>query len=538
MAVPERPRFNDPVADANQAKLLAGFHGNFLPRSIQLMEVVMDGKWPLAGAILLLLFAVPSQSQQVPAKPPHDPMEDIAGMAYGMPPEFGADVLLRLAELAPARKRRELLDSAFLLAGRVRQPLAPWKYIGRNGDTRAGYQEYASDLHIDRLSLSVRAAAAMAAIDKSRAIEMFLEIQKPQSNAGGCKAPLVPNASIYYDELGKLAAARGTLTKPQSEDLDLLLDRAIASISVTPDVLAAARMLIASNSGRDRMQAFLGGLAGAMLRVDGDFRSFVTLTSQGIDVFYTLLQRAQRNGIDTRPFAHALRQYIVTNLKSPPCPDLLARLQNTGRGSAPGRRQLDLDKIPLAAGFNGSVVSAFPSGSGVSAITSEEIRPPEQVSEMIDDIVYFTAGTARSLKGRIREVFRSQSSAKRNALSKMQLEDAVRDIIEDLRSWKPDSGESYPDYYNQKVVLYFSLIDALPAGSSRDRATQYLGEFIDGSYDRIVPKSEWFHFAHRFLVGQARESSQGEAFRILAARSQNNVLAGYAQLWRWRHSPQ
>jgi len=536
MAVPERPRFNDPVADANQAKLLAGFHGNFLPRSIQLMEVVMDGKWPLAGAILLLLFAVPSQSQQVPAKPPHDPMEDIAGMAYGMPPEFGADVLLRVAELAPARKRRELLDSAFLLAGRVQQPLAPWKYIGRNGDTRAGYQEYASDLHIDRLSLSVRAAAAMAALDKSRAIEMFLEVQKPQSNAGGCKAALVPNASIYYDELGKLAA-RGPLTKPQSEDLDLLLDRAIASISVTPDVLAATRMIIASNSGRDRMQALLGGLAGAMLRVDGDFRSFVTLTAQGIDVFYTLLQRAQRNGIDTRPFAHALRQYIVTNLKSPHCADLLARLQNTGRASAPGRRPLDLDKIPLAAGFNGSVVSAFPSGSGISAITSEEIRPLEQVSEKIDDVVYFTAGTASSLNLRIRELFRSQGSANLNT-SKVEMEDAVRGIMEELRSWKPDSSESYPDYYNQKVVLYFALIDALPAGPSRDRATQYLGEFIDASYDRILQKSEWFHFAHRFLVGQARESSQGEAFRILAARSQNNVLAGYAQLWRWRHSPQ
>ncbi|MCC6394697.1 MAG: hypothetical protein IT167_29150, partial [Bryobacterales bacterium] len=60
------------------------------------MEGVMDGKYLLVGAILLLLFPVPSQPQQVPAKPPHDPMEDIAGMAYGMPPEFGADVLLHV----------------------------------------------------------------------------------------------------------------------------------------------------------------------------------------------------------------------------------------------------------------------------------------------------------------------------------------------------------------------------------------------------------------------------------------------------------
>jgi hypothetical protein len=496
-------------------------------------SVFHSGAWLVWGTIAALaLWLGPAAAQPPDTGLEGQRIEELERLVPRLPDAFAADVLLRMAAFAPkAGKRREWLQESFRHARRVEHPPVAVKYFGTGGDTLYGYREYASALELDALSLPVRAAAAMAALDRRRAIELFGEIRKPAFPAGGCKAPLAPDPSIYYAELGKLAKAPPA-DKQEREALELLVDRAVANVSNAAEAMAAAVMVIGLEPDRERLETLLASLAAALLRLEGDFRSFVGFTTRGFDVFPALMQQAQGRGIDTRGFAGALRQWIVRNLNAPQCKDTLARLARGRRGGgAPA--QLDLNLLPAVAGFNGAVAPRFQSGDGLPPISPEEVRPPREHDEPLAETRYLTSGKGRELSERIRRTLgRRLSPGKDEAASEAEIESEAKSLLEALRDWKPEADEFYLDHYHTKMVLYQALMRDVPAGPYREQAAREWGEFIDGSYDRMESKAEWAYYLLTHLVGRASESAQGAAVREIAARSHNPVLLAYVLLWR------
>src|SRR6185369_15645517 len=117
---------------------------------------------------------------QGPGAPRRDPaIELLAADAASVPPEFEADVLLRISQLSKVDKewRRELLDTAYMRA-----------YAAPEQHRRATTRE-------------VPAVELMAFVEPLHARDLFEWIDLNLA-PGVCADPLVPAVDEYYTALG------------------------------------------------------------------------------------------------------------------------------------------------------------------------------------------------------------------------------------------------------------------------------------------------------------------------------------------------
>src|ERR1700685_3551217 len=132
--------------------------------------------------------------------PPPDPL---IGQAQAAPPEFAADALLRVAEktkLTPEGKI-ELLEEAFRLAQSAHFPI-PYRSFRAESDSLAATRNQAYRLHLDTLSLQVRAARALLPSPPEKPRQYFELIRLPQLPQLTCADALIPDVAGFYDLLG------------------------------------------------------------------------------------------------------------------------------------------------------------------------------------------------------------------------------------------------------------------------------------------------------------------------------------------------
>ena len=146
-----------------------------------------------ARSVLVIAIAV-STSTAAQERKPRDPrIEAIAADARAAPPEFAADLLLRLStssKVLQAEWRRELLEEAYMLAYGAPEPYRRLA-VSIPIDSRQSATARGSDTALTRVSLQVRAAQLMAYVDPPRARELFEWIDL-DLEPGTCDTPLVP----------------------------------------------------------------------------------------------------------------------------------------------------------------------------------------------------------------------------------------------------------------------------------------------------------------------------------------------------------
>src|SRR5207245_10342454 len=119
---------------------------------------------------LAMQTKAPAESPRAPALPTK--LLELVDRARSVPPEFGADALLRLAEsdaVADPDAKRELIEEAFRKAGTAQEPMKRRSLKPGAGDTRVSFQARAYAQDLDALSLQSRAVSAMLHVDKSKA---------------------------------------------------------------------------------------------------------------------------------------------------------------------------------------------------------------------------------------------------------------------------------------------------------------------------------------------------------------------------------
>src|SRR6187402_1327428 len=128
-------------------------------------------------ALLVLLAASRVAAQDLPPLP-----SDTARLideARSLPPEFSADILLRLADSRIIEDRawkRQLIEEAFKVG--VRASL-PYRKTGEaTTDSRASRAYW--DNGLESLTLQTRAVQAILSLDSQRARIMFEEIPNPE----------------------------------------------------------------------------------------------------------------------------------------------------------------------------------------------------------------------------------------------------------------------------------------------------------------------------------------------------------------------
>lgn len=112
--------------------------------------------------LLSLISSVLLAAGEEPRLPPD--VEEAIGLARSLPAELAADALIRIAQfpsLARTKRRTELLEDAFVLAQRAREPRMLRLPVGAAPDTPDAVRVRAVEGGLDSLSLQVRVLRAL-----------------------------------------------------------------------------------------------------------------------------------------------------------------------------------------------------------------------------------------------------------------------------------------------------------------------------------------------------------------------------------------
>ncbi|MFZ5927862.1 MAG: hypothetical protein ACOYX1_10495 [Acidobacteriota bacterium] len=462
--------------------------------------------------------------------------EDFAAVAYGLPPEFGADLLIRLSKQASVGKgkRREMLVDAFRIASGASRRF-PTVYLGRNGDTRAGYSQFASELGMDALSLQSRAIDAMAAISVSDAIALLAEVDWPEIPPGGCESASAPDLAIYYDVLIKVAEAPPPPSPRARQALEEVLRRRIARIGTNSEATAAARLLISLPASRELLAELLSTYGGAIETLRGDLRSFIHFSRKGSDNFYPLLLRAL--SVEAAiPLARSLRTYVVNNLNSEYCKDLPLVRRTDASGSAPnssakpGNRAAEAYDLPMVQSFHQDIRRIPGLIGAIPEIASDDVRPQEP-GKGSKDFPYWQSPSARRFLMEVRQLANSVPGKSSDPIEAQERLNRIRDFLKDLEDWKPTAEDSFLDHFHQKSVLYLKAIE-LTDGASRNLVLTDFLHHLERSYERLEDKAEWFCHMAPVLEGLHGKQDYRSAIAERCLRSPNPVLAAYSKFFQ------
>jgi hypothetical protein len=415
---------------------------------------------------------------QGPRPPRHDPaIEILAADAASLPPEFNADVLIRLSTLSrvDAAWRREMLDEAFIRAYGAPEQYRRATTTPVPPDSRQGALVFAYPTALSRVTLQVRAVELMAFVDPDHARELFEWIELDLA-PGTCSDPLVPSVDEYYGALGQIA--RLSYARNHADALnffELYLWRA----HLPSEMPALARAI--QHFPRTGLDAeYLEGLLRMIL--NGSSADAAGFSSAAMDIISRLadLQIADTGlGVIGSNVMYAAREYLLTQLKAARCGDnVTAAIAPSTFNAALRRAKAELDVNPINP-------NALPSPTMLGVARIDSYWQTSDASRLHDAAVHLRGPGALPHPLRVRQTPEWRAQADR--------------LLSDVDQWSGKTEREERDYFYQKSVLYTWLIDLVPAGSLHTQALRSFVEFLRRSETDASRRMLWFAFVNRLL---------------------------------------
>jgi hypothetical protein len=478
------------------------------------VEHYMRKFWLAATLVVAQLTSLAAPRAVLPPDLRH-----LTGLAASLPPEFQADTLLQIVEsrggLDPALKR-DLIERAFVAAGQSRNPYPQVAVHGIDPDSRQAFQAGASSIKLDRLSLEARAVRLMVAFEPLAARQLFLEIQKPVVAMGSCGDALIPQLDDYY-EMAAPVILRGFTPKEidRQEPLGLLL-RILAGVSAPYEIGPAARLILNANVTPQQFEVALSAFAARIETIAPDDRSFGETGSAVQGGIASLESRAAASSGAVRTvLARAYRKYLTSNYGKARCGDSAGgRIAGTPmtnpvdwfnesdlRGDLP---LIDIKEITFT-------------GSGDRLKLDTYWAAPDSAK------ILTAAQGLRSSPGGLTWSLEQRSSS--------EWTQRLDSFLAQLSEWKQSGEESELDFFNEKAIVYQSLIDLCPAGDSRQRLVLAFVDFLKGSNAAAQNPVDWFWHAQNIYrrLGQAGDADGAKVMAAYKA-SGNLILEVYVRL--------
>ena len=196
-------------------------------------------------------------------------LQAVISLARSAPPEFGADILIRLVEkgfISDRRVRRELLEQAFTLGAYAQEPSALRSVEGNGPGVFQMDRVFAEGF--DAVSLRARVVRAYLRLDAQRARALFELIEPMPELHHSCSDQLTVDVSSYYIAMGELLKAI-----PNQETRDrIFLDhlarvRSVAQIAPFVDAVLTSKEAV-------NLAALTDALAERLTRLDSDDHAF------------------------------------------------------------------------------------------------------------------------------------------------------------------------------------------------------------------------------------------------------------------------
>ena len=437
------------------------------------------------------------------------------------PPELAADSLTRLIEsgkVTDHKAKIDLLEEAFRYASEAQHPVKKtFTYLPNTSvDTRSGYLATAYRLDLDRLSLQCHVIKTLLPLDRLKARRLFLEISTLKLEALDCEEALVYDVDVFYETAAKILAGAFT---PLEVRRNLHLEvarRLLRRLSSPAQVAPAAQMVLSLTLTPTQFESLIGDYCEALRKITGDSRSFFHRSTVPLAAAEKLVQACQQKGISCAPILEALRDYLVHNL--------------TGSRCADAKMEIEIRVIQ----------SLFDDLRRYSCLGNKEILPlsredyrPAKVEGQAKPVPYWRSVKARGILTRLQRLrFKSPNQPFREA-EKLEAEWQYRfaQVLSDISLWSEDEERSEEDYFHQKCVTYYGLLEIAPNGDARERILLDFITFLSGSGLQRSATIEWFQHTSRLLT-LARVSRRDERFRILAAlrRSNNPIFFLYTEM--------
>ena len=300
----------------------------------------------LACAVIAFGATLLGQGQYMPRR--DQAIELLQADAASVPPEFEADILLRLSSLPKVDKewRRELLDTAYMRAYAAPEQHRRSTTQQIPPDSRQGAQLFAYATALTRVTLQVRAVELMVFVDPLHARDLFEWIDL-NLGPGVCADPLVPSVDEYYTALGQIArlAYRGNHSDALNF-FELYLWRAHLPSEMPAVARAIQRFPRSTNEA-----AYLEGLFRLILLGSSNDAPGFSSAALDITAKMTDLQIADTGlGVLGSNVMDALRTYLLAQLKAPRCADnVTASVVPSTFNAALRRARADYDVKPMDA---------------------------------------------------------------------------------------------------------------------------------------------------------------------------------------------
>ena len=438
-------------------------------------------------------------------------IESLIQDAAGLPPEFNADVLIRVAgstRVVELAWKREMLEEAFFRA--YAAPVAYRRTSVRvPPDSRQGALTQAYDTQIARVPLQVRAAQLMAFVAPIRARELFEWIDLNLAPAV-CSDVLVPAVDEYYGALSTLA--RTTFTPSERGDALRFLELYLWRAHLPTEMPAVARALVRfrpSAIEATYLETFYHQLLDSGT---SDPRGFsvadIDIVGSSAD-----LQGADRGRNVPGWFVmDSLKAYLLKHLNGPRCADSATE-----------------SFVPSAFNAAARLLHADPIAE-VTPINAEAIRPSRLLGGARIDLYWQTFAARRLYEMWMALRGTGQNPVPERVRRTAEWRDNADRFITELNQWTGRSEESERDYLYQKATLFANLLDLMPSSSVRIRGLRDFIDFMRHADTDRDQRALWFVFVNR-LLELSRGNDRRDALTLMEQSGQP-TLATYARLER------
>jgi hypothetical protein len=465
---------------------------------------------------------------QLPSKSSTKPSPEVQAIvddAGGVAPEFGADILIRLAESSKVPNHATKVDlyrKAFYLAAKVETPIKRVPMSGSSTDTRSGYEAVTSRLNLDRVSLQSRAVSGMLSLNAAKARELFEEMPSPTLAPLSCQEPLSYDPRLFYETLAKVARD-GFTTDDKLKGRDVaLLANYVNALQSHAQVEPLSRLLVNADLSPSDFGQLANSFALALSQLRGDERSFAvwSATPAGYDAsgsVASVINKLNAKEISSIGLLSALREYLVTNFGSVQCGETVDKIAQQG--------SLPLPEV--VRHFN----QQFRAALEIAQLTpiSEENLKGARIGPKATIIPFWSSPTSKQLFTDLRRLL-SNSVGPRPAGQKNtpEWESYLQDFLTELEAWSPN-GEPVSDFFAEKSIIYTVLVDKTPAGLERSKVIDALVEFLAQGSDQGMSGAEWLSTVDRLLSGAAAPDDRKEVMHAFL-NSRNSALNVYARL--------
>lgn len=467
------------------------------------------GKWNRAFvlAALAIICCVDGIRAQKSNVDPTDGMSkseiainDLITQARMSSPELGADALLRIAKSGRIRnlnRRVELLEEVYRLSDNTRNrvPMVAVPIEGVSVDTQYGYLSSAYKLKLDGLSLKSRILREMVNIDKARARQIASDLNgKLELEPLKCEAALVYDVPDIYAAVAVVAKA--AFTKKQVEDGSraMFIASWFENIESPSQIGPALDLLAGFQESRLERQIITNAISRAISKNFNDDRSFTYAVDReriGSKVYRLT------TGIDDpikSELRSAYREFLIKNLRTSRCKD---------------NEIANEDRIPIFVKEANRMFADKP-------LTFENIVHTD-LSEGPAIVHYWQSGDSRRLSRALRELYKSEdgSAITKENKANPEWQSKVRTFLENLDSWTAQDSETESGVFNQKCVLYRSVVKMVPEGGIRKSVVRSYLRFLSRAPMQEENFIEWFlHVSHL-------AAEEPELFNELSGESPN-----------------